>query len=245
MPVSRHSLSSALLCLGLILQLAATGVLAASNDTNPSSPPDFSGAWRLDETASDTASTVTALLRKEATREQPVQTQAPTTAPAGQGSHPPGGRHGAGGGSGNSGMGGGGMGGGHGHHGGGKPDNSASSDSHADVGNNYPLPQLLQNDAVMLVQQDRQAVQIRLDNGELLNVRLDGQARQSLNGDAMANARMEAGDVLISIQFADGSLLEQRWFRSADGHHLTVYEQWKIPLLQQPVSFKRSYVAVG
>ena len=230
-----------------MLFFASATILATEPGTSPSQPADFSGAWRLDEPNSDTANTVTALLRHEAAHELPPQTQTQTPAPTpaasstqGSGSHGAGGGMGHGGGMGGGGMGGGG--GGHGRHGGGKAAAGTTTDSGSNV--SYPLPSLLQIDSVLLVQQDQKTMQIRLDNGELLVTRLDGQARQSLNGDAMVRVQASGNGILITFEFADGSQLEQDWVRSANGHRLTVYGQWKIPALKQPISFKRSYVSV-
>lgn len=206
-------------------------------------PPDMSGAWRLDDQHSDSAEALTAMLHAEARREQPAALPAAAATAAQSGStgaagHT--GRHAGG-------MGGGGM-AGHrgGHHG--SRDNAAKS---ADTGQDplaqaqFALPPLLQTDSVLLVQQQAGAVQIQLDNGERLEVRLDGQPRQSLNGDAMVQGQAYTNGVRITIHFTDGRLLQQDWIRSADGHELTIQNLWKLPTLQKPVQFRRSYLAVG
>lgn len=98
---------------------------------------------------------------------------------------------------------------------------------------------------MLLVQEHAQAVEVQLDNGERLDVRLDGHTRQSLNGDAMVEGEAGPHGVHISIRYAEGGELQQDWVRSADGHRLTVECTWKPPSLQQPVRYQRSYVAVG
>lgn len=235
--------------LGLALGccLLAGAWSAAAGQATPA-PPDFSGAWRLDDQHSDGADAVAALLRREDRREaspQVAATAAAANGQAGAGGH--GGRGGGMGGMGRhgGGMGGGGMGGGHGsraRRGGG--DNSMPSGT-PPAPTDYPLPPLLKIDSVLLVQQDARDLQVRLDSGELLDARLDGQRRQSLNGGAMVSAHADAGGLEVDIQFADGARLAERWTRSADGRQLNVLGQWKPPMLQQPVSFRRSYVALG
>ena len=109
----------------------------------------------------------------------------------------------------------------------------------------YPLPQLLKIDSVLLVQQDSKSVQVRLSSGDTLNGRLDGGSQQSLNGAAIVRSHNEGGKLVMEFQFADGSTLQQTWEMSADKHTLTVHEQWKPIGLQQPVFYKRTYVALG
>ena len=197
---------------------------------------DFSGAWQRDDSGSDDARAIEARMRREATQEL-----APQTAPAAASSSAaaPTAR-GGGRGGGRGGMGGGG-------HGGGKRgrDGDSSARNTPDAPASYPLPPQLDNDSLLLVQQDASTLQIRLDSGEQLNGRLDGHARQSLNGQAMVSTLAEAGGLTVEIQYADGSRLQQHWARTADGHQLTVQERWKIPQLQQAVSFKRSYTAIN
>lgn len=211
--------------------------------------PDLSGAWRLDDQHSDSTSTLTALLRTEARREQPaaLPSNAPAAAPnSASGSGHYGGGMGHGGGRGGGGMGGG-SGGGHGgHHGSGDGSTkTASSDQDPLAHAQFALPPLQQIDSVLLVQQQDGSIQIQLDNGEKLTVKLDGQARQSLNGDAMVQGHAFANGVRITIHFADGRQLDQEWVPSTDGRHLIISGQWKLPSLQQPVYFRRSYLAVS
>lgn len=197
---------------------------------------DFSGAWRRDDSGSDDAHAIETLMRREA-----IQELAPQAAPAAASSSAAtptarGGGHGGG----RGGMGGGGHGGGKRGRGG-----ESSNGNTPDAPATYPLPPQLDNDSLLLVQQDAGTLQIRLDSGELLNGRLDGHARQSLNGQAMVSTFAEAGGLTVEIQYADGSRLQQHWVRTADGHQLTVQERWKIPQLQQAVGFKRSYIAIN
>ncbi|TCI09510.1 hypothetical protein EZM97_11105 [Dyella soli] len=106
------------------------------------------------------------------------------------------------------------------------------------------MPPTLKVDAVVLVQQDPQSLQIRLGDGSQLNGKLDGQARQSLSGNAMVRAHLEAGKLLISIQYQDDTRLDQAWTLSPDGKQMTVTGDWKVPTLDQPVSFRRTYVGL-
>jgi hypothetical protein len=244
---------------GFLLLSACAGLLIASlaSAATPAAA-DFSGAWRLDDRNSDTADTLTASLRTEARKEQEAkQQQAP--APASSSSAPPsnngGGRHGGGGmghgGMGGGGMGGGGagtggMGGGHGRHGGGdQPGNkSPSSDKDPIATATFPMPPLLKVDSVLLVQQDPKTFQIHLNDGSQLTGKLDSQARQSLNGNAMVRGHVDGGRLMFSIEYAGGTRLDQTWQLSADGQQMIVNGTWKVPTLQQPVTFKRTYVGL-
>jgi hypothetical protein len=244
--------------------LASLGVLLATAAfaTGPQAS-DFSGAWRLDDRNSDSADVLTNAMRGEARKEQAsMQQQGPAAAsssapPPGNGSHHGGaggggmggGGMGHGGGMGGGGMGGGGGGmgggGGHGRHGGGNTDSKpASSDKDPLATATYPMPPLLSVDSVLLVQQDAKTFQVRLNNGDQLTGKLDGLPHQSLNGNAMVRGHTENGRLMVSIQYADGTQLDQTWAMSADGQQLVVTGAWKVPTLQQPVSFKRTYVGL-
>ncbi len=234
---------------GLLLLSACTSLLIAGLSSAATPPAaDFSGAWRLDDRHSDSADALTASLRTEARKEQEAkQQQAPASATTS--STPPGnngaGRHG--GGMGHGGMGGGGMGGGgHGRHGGGdQPANKGpSSDKDAIATATYPMPPLLKVDSVLLVQQDPKTFQIHLNDGSQLTGKLDSQARQSLNGNAMVRGHVDAGRLMFSIEYADGTRLDQTWQLSTDGQQMIVTGEWKVPTLQQPVTFKRTYVGL-
>ncbi|MEW9623061.1 hypothetical protein [Rhodanobacter geophilus] len=205
-------------------------------------PADFSGLWRIDDQASDNLAQVTASLRMELRREQ-----SPTVAPAGSsssGTTPQsgnrGGRHGGGMGGGH--MGGGGMGGGHGR--GGRRAGASSGDASSGSDDLLHPPPMLDNDAVLVVQQDAQALQARLENGEQLAVRLDGNHQQTLNGSAVARREAGGGDLQFSLQFDDGSRIDETWSRSADGRTLQVTERWQPGFLQRPVVFRRVYQRV-
>ena len=151
---------------------------------------------------------------------------------------------GHGGGMGGGGMGGGG-GGGHGHGGGGgdaKP--AASGDKDPIATATYPMPPTLKTDSVLLVQQDEKTFQVRLDNGDQLTGKLDGVARQSLNGNAMVRGHMENGQLMVNIRYADGTELDQAWSITPDGKQMVVTGAWKVPTLQEPVTFKRIYLGL-
>lgn len=225
-------------CLGLAVFLMLLGAWPASTaHAQTAQPADYSGAWRLADRNSDSADAVTGLMRDAARKEVPPSTDStPATTPSAD--HPQGGHRG--GGMGHGGMGG----GGHGMHGG-KGGKSASTDdsSGESFHKDYPLPPLLKTDSVLLVQQDAKAIQLRLNDGQVLDVKLDGQTRQALNGNAMVSGRRDGGQLLISFRFADGSQLNQSWVMSPDGKQLTVSAEWRV-LDLQPANFKRSYVVL-
>ncbi|WP_172461732.1 hypothetical protein [Dyella jiangningensis] len=224
----------------------------------PTQKPDFTGAWRLDDRNSDTTDTLTTAMRNEARHEQQASLpQNPGAgspgAPAGGagngGGHRGGGMGGHGGGMGGGGMGGhgGGMGGGgHGHHGGGDSSTGKKQDADKDpiATATYPMPPMLKVDSVLLVQQDDKTFQVRLNDGSQLTGKLDGQPRQSLSGNAMVRGHMENGQLHVSVQYADGMQLEQTWAMSPDGQQMVVTGAWKVPTLEQPVTFKRTYVGL-
>ncbi|WP_052950062.1 hypothetical protein [Dyella japonica] len=229
-----------------------TGAAIAAQST------DFSGAWRLDDRNSDSADGLTNAMRVEARKELAARQQ--SSAPASSSSSAPpagshgGGRHGGGGmgggGTGGGGMGGGGHGGGmggggHGHRGDSgdsKPASSTDKDPIATA--SYPMPPMLQNDSVLLVQQDAKTFQVRLNNGDQLTGKLDGVARQSLNGNAMVRGQIMSGQLVVTIRYADGTQLDQTWAMSDDGKQMVVTGAWKVPTLEQPVGFKRVYVGL-
>jgi len=229
--------------------LLATTLLAASIAAiaqQATALPDFNGLWRLSDQGSDGPDQVTAMLRAELRREQ-----SPSVAPASassSGSTPQqasrGGRGGGGhGGMGGGGMGGGGMGGGHGHGGGKSNTSSSSSDSSGD-NDLLKLPPTLDNDSVLIVQQDANALQTRLENGEQLAVLLNGHDQHTLDGNALIHRQDIGQGLQFSLQFNDGSHLDETWSRSADGHTLQVTEQWHPGFLQHPVVFHRNYVRI-
>ncbi len=242
---------------GLLAGTFASLLIAGT--ANAAQGPDFSGAWRLDDRSSDTPEALTAAMRVEARKELAAQQAAP--APSSSSATPAsnnhgGGRHGGmgGGGMGGGGMGGGGMGshgggmggGGRGRHGGdggdGKPANGNDKDPIAAA--TYPMPPTLKTDAVLLVQQDDKTFQVRLNNGDQLTGKLDGVARQTLNGNAMVRGHMENGQLTVNIRYADGTQLDQTWALTADGQQMVVTGAWKVPTLEQAVTFKRTYVGL-
>lgn len=235
--------------LGTALVLAAGAAFAAQTT-------DFSGAWRLDDRQSDNANGLTNAMRVEARKELAARQQsAPassssTSTPAGAGHG--GGHHGGGGGMGGGGMGGGGHGGGMGGggHGGHRGDSSGDAKP-ADAGDKdpiatatYPMPPILAADSVLLVQQDAKTFLVHLSNGDQLTGKLDGVARQSLNGNAMVRGQIMSGQLVVNIRYADGTQLDQTWAMSADGRQMVVSGAWKVPTLEQPVGFTRTYVGL-
>ena len=223
-----------MLFLPCMLAMLAVGVVTAADLP----VPDFSGIWRLDDQHSDSAAEIAARLRIEKKLEQPPELQpasaASTAAPAaGQASNQHA-RHAGGG----HGMGGG-MGGGHGHGSGRGKNKPRTGDGDTAIVDEPPP--LLNEDALLNVQQDVKAVRVVLSDTDRLDGRLDGIARQSLNGSAIVQTQLTADGLLISMQFDAGTRLEQSWVRSADGHHLTVTERWTTPAVKQPIVFRRSY----
>jgi len=208
--------------------LASVGPVATLHADSTTALPDFSGAWRLDDANSDNDAAVTKLLQNESQSEQAAndQQQAPAAAAPSPTEHA--GLHGRRGGGGHK-----------------KDKDDKKTDDEPAKPREYPLPPLLKTDSVLLIQQDSKSVQVRLNSGETLNGRLDGQSQQSLNGAAIVRSHSEAGKLVMQFQFSDGSTLQQTWELSADKHRLTVSEQWKPFGLQQAVYFKRSYVGLG
>jgi len=220
---------------------------------------DFSGAWRLDDRHSDNADGLTNAMRVEARKELAARQQQSAPASSSSSATPAGAGHGGGhrGGGGAGGMGGGGMGGGGhgggmgggghgGHRGGGsgdaKPTDAGDKDPIATA--TYPMPPMLANDSVLLVQQDAKTFQVHLGNGDQLTGKLDGVARQSLNGNAMVRGQIMGGQLVVNIRYADGTQLDQTWAMSADGQQMVVSGAWKVPTLEQPVGFTRTYVGL-
>lgn len=229
--------------------LLATTLLAASTwaiGQQATALPDFNGLWRLSDQGSDSSDQVTAMLRAELRHEQapnvaPASASSSSSAPQ-QGSHGHGGGGGRGG-MGGGGMGGGGMGGGHGRGGGKSSTSSSSNDSSTDDSLLKPPP-MLDNDSVLIVEQGVGAVQARLENGEQLAVPLNGHDQHTLDGNAIVHRQDADHDLQFTLQFNDGSHLDETWSRSADGHTLQVTEQWYPGFLQHPVVFHRNYVRI-
>ena len=230
----------------LLTALLGTLLVVAAVHAAPPQNADFSGAWRLDDRNSDSPDTLTASMRAEARKEQEATTQqAPASSSSSStpaNSHGGGGHHGGGGGGGAGG--GGGMGHGGGKHGGSGDSKPSSTDKDPLATATYPMPPLLSVDSVLLVQQDAKTFQVHLNNGDQLTGKLDGQPHQSLNGNAMVRGHVESGQLILSIAYADGTQLVQNWAMSPDGQQLIVTNNWKIPTLQEPVSFKRTYVGL-
>jgi hypothetical protein len=211
----------------MMLGLLAVGgvTLAATSAT------DFSGIWQLDEAHSDSALAITARLHAERRREQTVLAQPAAAASSGTpSSSAPSGRHGGGG----RGMGG----GGGGHHGGQNQDTGSDTNN---APSKDPTPPLLENDSLLNVQQDAKSMMVMLNDIDRLDTKFDGVARQSLNGSAVVQTESTSEGMQISMQFKDGTTLQQNWVRSADGHQLTVTETWTTTVVKEPIIFQRSY----
>jgi len=240
-----------MLAAGVITALLVMGTANAAQNV------DFSGAWRLDDRNSDSPDALTKAMRIEAHKELASQQQSAPASSSSSATPGNGGRGGShhggmgGGGMGGGGMGGGGHGGGmggggHGRHGdnsdSGKPANDGDKDPLATA--TYPMPPTLKTDSVLLIQQDEKTFQIRLNNGDQLTGKLDGVARQTLNGNAMVRGHVENGQLTVNIRYADGTQLDQTWAMTPDGQQMVVTGAWKVPTLEQAVTFKRTYVGL-
>jgi hypothetical protein len=220
--------------------LLATGLLFASHviAQNKPSNPDFTGIWQLNDKMSDSAADITRRLHAEKRREEAPSSRpasaSTSSAPASSNNsfsgH--GGGHGMGGG-----MGGGGMGG---RHGGGSHDSQDSS-SDKSTPKKDPTPPLLANDSLLNVQQTDKGMQVDYNNTDRLDTKFDGVTRQSLSGSAQVQTQLTPDGMQVSMQFDDGTHLDQTWVRSPDGHHLTVTETWTTTDVTAPIVFKRSY----
>lgn len=225
----------------LILQLAIVGAIALLAGSLHAEDPasGYAGAWRLDDRDSDGADVMRKRLQ-EAGRGAPAPaSSASTPVQSADDAHSRGGGH-----RGVGRMGGNGMGGGHGGKGPHSGDADKRDEKAEDFRGDYPLPPTLDHDNILLVQQDAQSIQVRFANGQSMDVMLDGQRRQSLSGTAMVSGHRSSDGVHITIQYADGSQLDERWMLAADGRQLTVLGEWKLPSLAQAVSFRRSYVGL-
>lgn len=232
----------------LLLALMTAGSLYAGYALAQMAPStqDFSGVWQLNDRASDSAAVIAQRLHAERRREE-----APSSRPASASSSatsassaPSGSGHGGhgmgGGGMGGGGMGGmGGMGGGHGGRHGGQNSQSTSSDSSKPAKD--PTPPLFANDALLNVQQGSTGMRVDFNNTDRLDTQFDGVARQTLNGGAHVQTQLTHDGMQVSMDFGDGTRLDQSWVRSPDGHHLTVTETWTTTELKEPIVFTRSY----
>jgi hypothetical protein len=224
--------------------LLATTLLFAGHAIaqSKSSNPDFTGIWQLNDKASDSAADISQRLHAEKRHEE-----APSSRPAGASSSgaPASSSNsnslgGHGGGHGMGGMGGGGMGGGGGRHGGGNHDSSDSSSSKS-TPKKDPTPPLFANDSLLNVQQTDKGMQVDYNNTDRLDTKFDGVTRQSLSGSAQVQTQLSPDGMQVSMQFDDGTRLDQTWVRSPDGHHLTVTETWTTTEVKEPIVFTRSY----
>jgi hypothetical protein len=218
--------------------------------TEPSAQ-DFTGVWQLNDRASDSAAVVAQRLHAERRREEaPSSRPASASSSATPGSSNSNGfGHGGGHGMGGGGMGGGGMGGGGGGMGGmggghggrhGGQNQSSSSDGSSKPAKD-PTPPLFADDALLNVQQDSAGMRVDFNNTDRLDTRFDGISRQTLNGSAHVQTQRTHDGMQVSMDFGDGTRLDQNWVRSPDGHHLTVTETWTTTELKEPIVFTRSY----
>ena len=190
---------------------------------------DFSGIWQLNDAQSDSASDITKRYHTEKKHEE-----APSSHPSnGSGS------------SGSATLGdllGNGSGNGGGRHGGGNNhDYQESYSFDKKKGSEDPTPPLFADDALLNVQQRTADMQVDFNNTDRLDTKFDNITRPSLNGTAQIQTQLSPNGMHLTMQFSDGTRLEQDWAKSADGHHLTVTETWTPVDLQQPVVFKRVY----
>jgi hypothetical protein len=203
--------------------------------------PDFTGIWQLNDRASDSAAVITQRLHAERRREQ-----SPSSRPAGASSSatPSSSSNGFGSHSGGRGMGGGGMGGGGmggGRHGSHNSQDSSNSDSSSSKPPKDPTPPLFADDALLNVQQTSKGLKVDFNNSDRLDTQFDGITRQSLNGSAHVQTQMTSHGMDVSMDFGNGTRLEQLWVRSPDGRHLTVTETWATPEVSEPIVFTRNY----
>lgn len=223
-----------------LVLLTGSGFALGAMASAAAALPDFSGIWRLNDQQSDSPDQIAERLRAERKREE-ATAQLPasassSSAPVASSASNSRGSHGSG-----HGMGGGGGagGGGHGRGGNRNPNKAGSSEGTSPIVD-MPPP-LLANDSILNVQQDNKHMQVALSDSDQLNARLDGVAQQSLNGSALVQTRTYTDGLSISMQFDGGTHLDENWVKSADGHHLTVTEQWTTSTARQPIVFKRSY----
>jgi hypothetical protein len=60
----------------------------------------------------------------------------------------------------------------------------------------------------------------------------------------MVRGQIMSGQLVVNIRYADGTELDQTWAMSPDGQQMVVTGAWKVPTLEQPVGFKRTYVGL-
>jgi hypothetical protein len=220
----------------LALMIAASLYAGLASAQTQSSAQDFTGVWQLNDRASDSAAVIAQRLHAERRREE-----APSSRPASASSSatPASSNSNGFGHGGGHGMGGGGMGGGHGGRHGGQNQSSSSDDSSKPAKD--PTPPLLADDALLNVQQDKAGMRVDFNNTDRLDTQFDGISRQTLNGGAHVQTQRTQDGMQVSMDFGDGTRLDQNWVRSPDGHHLTVTETWTTTGLKEPIVFTRSY----
>jgi hypothetical protein len=215
---------------GSLFLILAVGSLSCGN-AKAATPPaaDFSGIWQLNDAQSDSTADINKRYHAEKKHEE-----APSSHPSNNN------------GSGPTTLGdllGGGSGGG-GHHGGGGDSNHDYQESFSfdkKKGSDEPTPPLFADDALLNVQQRTADMQVDFNNTDRLDTKFDGVTRPSLNGTAQIQTRLSSDGMHLTMEFSDGTRLEQDWAKSADGHHLTLTETWTPVDLKEPIVFKRVY----
>lgn len=222
---------------GSLFLMLAVGSLSCGNAKAATPPaPDFSGLWQLNDAQSDSASDINKRYHVEKKHEE-----SPSAHPTSDNGAAPstvgdvlgggqGGRHGGGGGHGGS---------------GGNHDYEESHSFDKNKGSKDPTPPLFADDALLNVQQRTADTQVDFNNTDRLDTKFDNITRPSLNGTAQIQTQVSPDGMHLTMQFSDGSRLEQDWVKSADGRHLTVTETWTPVDLKQPVVFKRVYDQLG
>jgi hypothetical protein len=222
---------------GLLFVVLAVSALSCAKVHAATPPtPDFSGIWQLNDAQSDSSSDIAKRYQTEKKQEQAHSSQSSdessTSSSAGSNSFGGGrgGRHGSGGGS----------------SGGGGSDSGIHDyeDSYKFKKKNQstdPTPPLFADDALLNVQQRTADMQVDFNNTDRLDTKFDGVTRPSLNGSAQIQTELSSDGMHMTMQFSDGTRLEQIWAKSTDGHHLTVTETWTPSDLKQPITFKRVY----
>lgn len=201
------------------------------------SAQDFSGVWQLNDRASDSAAVIAQRLHAERRREETPSSRpanassSATPGTSSQNGFGHGGGHGMGGG--------GGMGGGHGGRHGQNSQHTSSDDGGKPAKD--PTPPLFADDALLNVQQDRTGMRVDFNNTDRLDTKFDGIPRQTLNGGAHVQTQLTPDGMQVSMDFGDGTRLDQSWVRSPDGHHLTLTETWTTTQVKEPIVFIRRY----
>jgi hypothetical protein len=224
---------------GSLFLMLAVGSLSCGNAKAATPPaPDFSGVWQLNDAQSDSASDVNKRYHVEKKHEEAPS--ANTSNNNGAAPSTVGDLLGGGGGGHHGGGGGGGHGGGGGNH-----DYEESHSFDKNKGPVDPTPPLFADDALLNIQQRTADMQVDFNNTDRLDTKFDSVTRPSLNGTAQIQTQLSSDGMHLTMEFSDGTRLEQDWVKSADGHHLTVTETWTPVDMKQPIVFKRVYDQLG